>query len=176
MQRILAKREKIILYTAISIIIFSLIFNFLFMPVLTQNNNINKEIGLARNKLIKYSLLLNQKKSIQARYNQFAAQLRGLDRDADTSVSALSELENLAKSVNIRIVELRPQAPKSSALYKELFIELRCEGAIEDYLKFIYSIENSILLLKIKKLQLNAKLNTSNLEGNFLISQLSTPE
>lgn len=88
----------------------------------------------------------------------------------------MSELENLAKSSNIHILDVRPQSQKKASKYKEIMVDLRTEGKMKDYMKFIYDIENSISLLRIRKIQLNAKSNTTVLEGNISISQLSASD
>lgn len=158
------------------VIIFSIGFNYLIAPILTKNENLNREIKINRARLKKYLQLLSQKDYIRNKYNNFFNHLKDSAAKEDTLVSVLSELENLAKASNIRIIDIRPQAPKSMALYKEVLIDLRTEGAMEGYLKFIYNIENSLPPLRIKRLQLNAKPNTSALEGNFSVSQLAVLE
>jgi hypothetical protein len=173
MIKVLTKRERIILYTTIGIIIFALGFNFLIAPLLTKNENLNREIVLSRTKLKKYLRLLSQKDYIEKKYNKFSTPLKGSQEGTDAFVNALSELENLAKAANIRIVDIRPQSAKSLALYKETLIDLRTEGTMEGYLKFIYNLENSLSLLRIKRFQLNAKPNSPTLEGSFSVSQLS---
>lgn len=166
MIKILTRREKIILSLTIGVILFAISFNTLINPVLTRNDTLNKEIELTRTKLSKYLRLLSQKDNIQ--HTLIPGQ------PADRLVNALSELENLAKQANIRIIDLRPQTPKTLALYKEVPIDLRTEGTLEGYLNFIYDLQNSLFLLKIKRFQLNAKPNSQTLEGIFSISQLST--
>jgi hypothetical protein len=173
MQKILNKREKIVLYTTVGIIIFSIAFNLFIEPTLSRNETLNKEINIARLKLNKYLKLLSQKEYIQDKYKKFSASLKLSGSGEDTFVGVLSEIESLAKASNIRILDVRPQSPKILDLYKENLIELRTEGQIEGYLKFIYNIENSLSLLKIRRFQLNAKPNTALLEGSFSISQLS---
>jgi hypothetical protein len=93
----------------------------------------------------------------------------------DSLVAALSELQNLAKNAKIRIIDLRPQqvAKTNKKSGKEITIDMRAEGSMEGYLKFIYDIENSLWVLHIKKFQLLAKNNSSALEGVFTISQVS---
>ncbi len=173
MQKILTKREKKVLYITVGIIIFSVIFNFLIWPVINKNDLLNKEISVSAAKLKKYLRLLAQKDYIRGKYNEFSRYLNE-HKTEDTAVSTLSELGNLAKSANIRIIDMRPQAAKASGQsYKEIEIDLRTEGAMEGYLKFIYTIENSLSLLRIKRFQLNAKPNAQLLEGVFSISQIS---
>lgn len=176
MQKILAKREKIILCITIGVVIFSIVFNFLIAPVIKKAETLNKEINIIRIKLKKYMRLLAHKDYIQEKYNKFTSGLNLSSASKDTTVSSLSVLEALAKDANIRIIDLRPQTIKNLDLYKEIIIDLRAEGTIEGYLKFIYNIDNSLSLLRIKKFQLNAKPNTQALESNFSISQLSLTE
>jgi len=173
MQRILNKREKIILFSAIGIIIFSFGFNIIIEPILTRNENINKEINMTRVKLKKYLQLLSEKEYIQNKFNKFSVSFKHSGSEENPFVNALADIESLAKASNIRIVDIRPQNPKNLELYKEILIDLRTEGDIESYLKFVYNIENSLSLLRIKKIQLNAKPNTQSLEGSLSISQIS---
>ena len=176
MLRMLTKRERAISYVTVGIFIFSIAFNLLIAPILTKNENLNKEINITRIKLKKNMQLLNEREYLRKKYNELSTHLKISDVDAEISANPLSELENLAKASNIRIIDIRPTTSKTPGLYKETVIDLRTEGTMEDYLKFIYNIENAFSILRIKRLQLNAKPNTSTLEGDFSISQISTLE
>lgn len=172
MLRIFSKREKAILYTTIGVLIFALGFNFLIAPILTKNDYLNKEIALARAKLKKYRWLLSQKDHIKSKYDRFSSLIKLDSKQQDSLTATLSELENLAKNANIRIIDLRPQTYKTLDLYREILIDLRAEGTMEGYLNFIYNLENSLSLLRIKRFQFSAKPNVSTLEGNFSISHI----
>ncbi len=175
MLKILNKRERIILYATLGVAIFAVGFNFFIAPILAKNDYLNKEIALARAKLRKYRWLLSQKDYIQGKYNKFSSALKISGEQQDSLTSALSEVENLAKDANIRIIDIRPQTSRGSGLYQEMLIDLRTEGAMEGYLKFIYNLENSLSLLRIKRFQLSAKPNTAALEGSFSISKIISP-
>lgn len=170
MPRLFTKREKTIFYITICVVIFSTGFNFLIIPILKKNDTLNKEINIARGKFKKYTWLLSQKEYLENKYNKFSTHLSGTSIEEDAFVGALSGLENIAKDANIRIIDIRPQVSKSSTPLKEATIDLKTEGTMEGYLKFIYNIENSPLLLKIRRFQLNPKPNSQTLEGNLTIS------
>lgn len=177
MLKVLNERERVSLYVATGVIISALCFNFIIAPIWNRNYILNKDIRISRAKLRKYLRLLSQKESIQNKYDKFSSTLKIYDEAQDTSVAALLELENLAKDANIRILDIRPQARLNNPRDKEIIMDLRTEGLMDNYLKFIYNIENSPSLLRMKRCQLTAKPNTPNLEGIFSISQsLSTPE
>ncbi|MFH1355016.1 MAG: hypothetical protein ABIH19_02585 [Candidatus Omnitrophota bacterium] len=91
----------------------------------------------------------------------------------DAAVGILPELENLAKNSGIRIIDIRPRTPKRGNLFTETLIELKTEADVAGYLKFIYNIENSLLLLKVQEFRLDSKPGTQVLDGNFSISQIS---
>ena len=174
MSMTLSQREKNIFYLTAAILAFALLFNFLAVPFLDKADRIHRQIRLARVKLIKYTALVSKKAYIQARYAKFfpGAQLAG-SQDG-TSVSALTELENLTRDSGIRILDLRPrQAAAAASGYNELPIDLRTEGEIEGYFKFIYNLQSSPSLLKVKSFQLSALPNSNALEGNFSIYQIS---
>lgn len=168
MRKIFTAREKNIFYLTAAVFGFALVFNFLFVPVAARFDRLNQQINLSSAKLEKYSWLLAQKEYLQ----QAGSQEQAL-------ASPLEALEGLAKGAGITIVDLRPGAGAASVSrsgYRESLIDLRTEGAIEGYISFIYNLENSPSLLRVKSFQLSSRSNTAALEGNFTISQFSPAE
>ena len=173
MQRILSKREKVILHLLAATLILGIAYN-LIEPLLTKYQNLNLEIKITEAKLKKYLWLLSSKDNLEDKYKALNVSGEAAKREGDTLVGLLSEIEALAKSSNIRIIDRRPQSQKGKEQEKQ--IDLRAEGTMEDYLKFIYNIESSLLLLNIKRFQLSVKSNSELLDGSFSISQASLIE
>ncbi|MBN1913619.1 MAG: hypothetical protein JW788_04390 [Candidatus Omnitrophica bacterium] len=172
MQKVLSAREKMILMFTAAALALSLIFNSVLMPAFKKHDSLNKEIALVNARLNKYARLLAQKDSLKHQEDKLSAE--GLSfLEKPTIVKTLALLENMAKKSAIHILDIRPQAPRSSGSYQEISVDLKAEATLEDYLKFIYDLENSPLLLKIKKLQLTAKPNKQLLDSSFSISQAS---
>lgn len=172
MQKIFNKKEKLLFVTAISVIVFSLMFNMFLFPILSKDYLLNKEIKITQAKFKRYMHLLDNKDYLQGKYNDFSA---SSSAERNAALAGLTELENIAKSSGVRITDIRPQVQKASSLYQENIIDFRAEGTMEEYTKFIYTIENSPSLLRIKKFQLTARSSTSTLEGSFSVSQVSLP-
>lgn len=177
MQKVLSKREKIILILTVAIVIFSLAFNFLIGPLWDKNDALNREMVSVRLRLKKYLRLLKEKDALQIKYSAVSTQFNVPEAQSEALVGVLAELENIAKNALVRIVDIRPQsAAGSRGPYKEALIDLRTEAGMEGYIKFIYDIENSLSLLKIKRFQLSSQPNNQLLAGIFSISQLSFTE
>jgi len=174
MIKVLNKRERIILFSTIGLIILAVLFNFILVPVLSRNEVLDKEIAVASVRLKKYKSLISKKESIREIYEKFCADAKTMEQGEPTSANVLSELENLAQVSGIKIIDIRPQpSAKSGELYQELQIDFRTEGTMPDYVKFIYNLEISPLLLRVKGFQLSAKNNATALEGSFSVSQLA---
>jgi len=173
MLKILNRREWVILYIALGVVIFAFGLGNIVEPVLTKNTALDREIKQSSLKLKKYQSLLSQKDFLQKEYAKIST---GADLPLENegfSTGILTEIENLAKISNISIIDIRPETQGNLPSHKENLIELRLIGDMDSCLKFIYSIENSVYLLQVKKFQINAKPNSSDLEGSFLISQLN---
>ncbi|MEW6101844.1 MAG: hypothetical protein AB1481_06065 [Candidatus Omnitrophota bacterium] len=175
MLKILSKRERVIVTLTITVLALSVVFNLFILPALNKSQALNREIRVVKSRLIRYKMLISQKDRIQAGFANYKKLPLSAERkeNEDPLVIALSELEAIASDAGVRIIDLRPQIPLNSFRNKDIIIDLRSEASIKDYLKFIYNLETSIALLKIQKFQLNAKPNTSLLEGTFSINKLS---
>jgi hypothetical protein len=167
--RILSSREKTVIALTLTVTLGSLLYNFLIGPLLDKNKQLDTEINFVRSKLVKYRRLLKQQDGIRQVYDKYASDLKLADVGQDALVSILSELEAFAQSGPIRILDIRPQNTPQKAVQ----VDLRTEGTIEGYCKFMYDIENSSLILRIKRLQLTVKPNSDLLEGSFSIIQVS---
>jgi len=170
-KKLLTKRENIIFKITLGVVVISVFFVFSVAPVLRKAETLDKEISLTRMKLIKYTRLLGRAGDIRDKSVPDAGLVvEGKDR----LLSALSIIEKLAKESNISILDLRPQNQKEGSrnIDNEIVVDIRTEGKIEEYAKFLYEVENSLFLLRVKKLQLDIKPASQTLEGNFTIAQL----
>lgn len=172
LKRILSKREKLILYICIGVVVFGITFRFILHPVILKYSSLNQDIRISRSRLVKYRQILRQKDDIRNKYSRFDLNLSLSEQPQDTYVAVLSEIEHLSKTSGIRIIDVRPQ-DRIASPKKEIIIDLRIEGTLEGYMRFIYDVENSLLLLRIRRLQLSVKPASLALEGSFSVYQFS---
>ncbi|MDD5195110.1 MAG: hypothetical protein PHQ96_05510 [Candidatus Omnitrophica bacterium] len=175
MHHFITKREKLLLNSTMGVIIFGLAFHFIINPIFSENDNLNKELTVTRTKLKKYLWLISHKDVITENYKTFTSAYKNSEAH-QPQVTALTEIEDMAKGAGIRIIDIRPQISTSGPSQEEIFVEIRTEGDMDGYLKFLYDVEDSLSLVKIKKFQLTAKPNTQSLEGSFSLSRPFTLE
>lgn len=177
MIKVLSKREKIFFYTTVGVILFAVIFNIFIAPAINKNDALNSQIRLNRDRLEKYTWLIANKEFIQKKYAKFAPLDETSKEEGTGTVATLADLEKLAINSGVKIVDIRPrQEARGAGSYKENTIELRAEGSLENYMKFIYNLENSLVLLRIKRFQISSRPNSAILDGNFLVAQLANSD
>lgn len=169
MPGLMTKRERMLIYITAAVVVCGVLLNILILPVLKKYELLNKETNIIRTRLVRYTQLLSQRENIEKEYESFLSNIKFSDRQQDALVTVLSELEDLAKAANIRIIDVRPQSQQAETAYKEILVDLKTQGDMQGYMKFIYDVENSLLLLRIKRFRLSSKPNMRTLEGNFSI-------
>lgn len=172
-KKILNRREKIILCINAAVIISAVFAKLIIYPLSVKYGVLNQDIRISRARLMKYTQILSRKNDLQNRCAGFFGDFKPLRSSDDAYIEILSALENIAKLSNIRITDIRPQHKPDQTVKKEVIVDIKTEGLLENHIKFIYEIEASLWLLRIKRIQLSVKSNTDKLEGSFTIYQLS---
>lgn len=175
-QKLFTKRERLAVSITAGLGAVSVVFFFLIEPLLKKSGLLNDKIAITRLRLNRYMQLLVRKAAITSKYDRFNFDVNASESDKGRFVAALSTVESYAKTANIRIIDIRPQNVKPRDSNKEIIIDLRTEGDIEGYMKFMHTVENSLSLLRITNCQLDAKPEGQLLDGSFSLSQLSGTE
>lgn len=172
--RILTTREKMVFFITAGVVLMSAGYRFFLWSFITRNTELDRQIASTTATFKKYLIFVSMKEQIETKFRDKFVSMTTPQGGTDSQITGLSELESLAKAAQIQIVDIRPHSSSEShALYRESFTEVRMEGPAEGFWEFIYNIEHSPSLLRIKKFQLTAKSNTALLEGTLTISQIS---
>ena len=170
------KIKKILYGSAAAIAIAACAAAFL-IPSYREYAGLKQGIREGKLKLKKYRRLISQENILKLKASSVHS---GIDLEGSNSGSLtvlLQELESAARNSGVKLTEIKPQANFGRGVTKDLRIELGLAGSLESCLKFIYDIDNSLLLLKIKKLSLDSKPNTDDLQAQIIISQpLALPQ
>lgn len=170
----LTKREKIVFWITIAIIVVSLFYNFVLVFYLRKADSLDKEIHKLELNLEKAKRLLTKKNNIEKEFKNIK-----IDGTTDAFLgeqqvaNILLELENIASASGVHISEIKPQSLKRSEYSSEIAIDIRFEGDIKNISQFIYAIQQSKELLKIEKLQINTAGDSLLLEGYLEIRKIS---
>lgn len=170
----ISKREKMFFAMTISIITISIFYGFVIEPFFKAYIRLSREINIKQTRLAKNLKLMNEKDIVSNEFKRHSQQLKEKGSDEEEMASVLSEIEIIGKNVGFYLSNVKPQKIKDMDFYKIMFVEIKFQADIQTFSKFIYEIQNSPLLLKVSRLQLNSKGGDSSfLEGTIQISKIS---
>ncbi|MDB4349334.1 type 4a pilus biogenesis protein PilO [Omnitrophica bacterium] len=170
-----SKRERILVSATIAITLATISYGFIIEPVIATYSKINRQIRSNTLKLEKGYRLLRRANEIKAEYRKYADLVKPLPSDEEEIAAMLKAIEAIARGNNIYITNIRPQPARENEYYKEFIFELTAEAGVERLGKFIYDIQSSGNLLRVRKLTLNSSSKERSLKAVMEISKSSIP-
>lgn len=170
----MSKRERYIALAAVSFVFAAVIYNFVIDRIVRQWQSLNDRMGLRTSALKKDIALLASRKTLEANYAKFSKYIRSGNSEEESAAETLAYLENLSRSDLCLILNIKPIGSRDLVSYKEMLIDLSCEGSIGQLTKFLYDIENTKdAILKVRHFVLTSKAGQDGaLKGSFLISKI----
>lgn len=167
------KRERNLCYLTIFLIIIWIAYGFVIRPIRVKWKELNEKIELTGLKLEKNQMMIDRKEAIQREYERYALPVRMTSSEEEEMAKFLTEIESLANSSSVYIIDIKPRPIKKIKFYKKYIVELNAEGDITQISKFIYDIQNSHQLLKIDAFSLGIKgVGTNFLKCHILVSKI----
>lgn len=167
----LAKRERLILYVCIFLILITILDRFVFKPLADRLFKLHQEIQVMEAKLIKGLRAERQRDVILKEYKNYETYLKIKGSDEEIVSELLREIEKLARESNVSLSDIKPRSTNKRAMFKEYTIEVRTDASLKDVVNFLYRLNSSILLLQVDKLVLNlAEEQGDILKVNMVIS------
>ncbi|RKY28258.1 MAG: hypothetical protein DRP61_02140 [Candidatus Omnitrophota bacterium] len=172
----LSKRERLIFYLTIFFVFLFLVDKLVIEPLLSKMKTQEEEIKEKRMLIKKDLHILSIKDRIleeSKKYEKFFSKTKSLDEEVTL---ILKEIESLANKSSVYLIFIRPGEVREEGSFKELLINLNCEGEMSQIVDFLYSIENSPKLLTIERYVISPKSEGSSLaQCRMIISKIVIP-
>lgn len=173
----LSKRERKWLYLGIIIIFCIISYIFIAEPIWDDWQKLNEEIYTKERRLLKNLKMLAQEEEISDLYNEYAKNIKMKGSAEEETAEILKEIENIARANSTYITDIKPHGKaKEMDFYKEYYVELEVEADMPSLAKFIYDLQSSKQILKVRHLNLNAKAGGGNmLKGYMIVTKILIP-
>lgn len=168
----LSWREKLLFYLTIAIIAFSLIFNFLIIPLGKKWSQLNREILAKEMKLRKNIKFLKQERAVKKIYLKYYDYSKREGSDEGEMTSLLDRVEKVASMAGIHIANIRPRPIKNFSFYKKYTLEMNCEATLLQFIEFIYNLQKTPRLIRVERLKITSQEKKSLLRAQMFISKL----
>lgn len=167
-------REKRLVVITLALASLSIGYIFILEPFYKKYVGLNQEIQMKQIRLAKSLRLVREKDAITREYKKYSRLLITSGSQEEEMAAVLGEIENTGKTAGIYLNDVKPQRVKDMDFYRELVVEIKFQATMQTLAQFIYNLENSASLLKVKRLQINIKGGGSaSIEGNLQISKIA---
>ncbi|MDP2942427.1 MAG: type 4a pilus biogenesis protein PilO [Candidatus Omnitrophota bacterium] len=172
----LKKRERNLFCITAVLIIFWIVQGFVVKPIFTKWKQLDEKISADALKLERNLEMIKRKDAIKSDYEKYASAVKMAGSEEEEMAKFLTEIEALATSSSIRVIDIKPRPARKIRFYKNYLVELEAEGDINQVSKFIYDIQNSPQMLRVDKLSLGIKgAGTNLLKCRILVSKILIP-
>jgi len=152
------KREKIIFFVVLGIIVLFLMDKIVFSNFRKKMKELNKRIKVQETAIRKGLSIKKSKDRIIQEYKDYAKFLITDTQGQDIIARFLKEMEKITQDAGLSVVNLAPEEKLiETPEYKEFRANLRLEGNMEQLINFLKKVQDSALLIKLVKLNLISK-------------------
>lgn len=169
----ISKREKTLLFISVGVAAAAVFYNVIVEPLVIKWKTVNGQIEAKIILLSKNKGLLSRYKTLEEEYINYPVLLKSGRNEEEELAGALGEIEGISKKTACFIINIKPKASKKFGNYKEISFDVTTEGSIDEISRFMYEIETSEKILRIRQFTITSKSGTSkNLKASFLISKI----
>lgn len=169
-----SSREKRLFVITLSIAGLGMFYAFIVEPLYKKNEALNQEIHEKQLRLAKNLQLVREKDAITQEFQKYSKLLTTSTSQEEEMAVVLSEIEKTGNAAGVYLSDVKPQRVREMDFYRELLVEIKFQATTPALAQFIYNLQNSAQLLKVKRLQINVKGGeSSQIEGTIQISKLA---
>lgn len=171
-----SKREKTVLYISIIAILLALLDRAVLHPIIQKMKLFEEEIRMTEYEMSKNIKILQQRQRIENEEKKYASYVSGDLSEEEETAALLKAIENMARSTNVYLVDLKPMGVQVEGIVKKFMINVRCEANMEEIVSFMYLIESADVLMQIGALSMSplSRKTTVN-RCEFLIYKIIVP-
>ncbi len=151
-----SKRERSLTIATITIVATVVSYGFVVEPLISSWSRLNRRIGSMSLKLERNYKLLGRGEIIEERYKRYSRYVKPLSSEEEEVASMLKEIEAMARADSVHINNIRPHPARDRGFYEDFIFEVIADADISSLVKFIYDLQNSGNLLRVKKFTLSA--------------------
>jgi len=172
----LSKKEKALFYGAVVFVSLVLLDKVVVVPSVSKMRSQEEEIR-EKKLIIKNDLrILAIKDRIEEERKKYESYFSKAGSLEEERTALLKEIENLANENAVYVIYVRPGEMVTEGPFRNLLVNLNCEGEMPQIVSFLHSIESSTKLLTIDKYLISPKSEGSSVaQCRITVSKILLP-
>lgn len=148
----------------------------LYLPLHEKRESIRARILKTQKVLTQQRRAVQKAKIEDARFEDLLKNFRQVDSDEKVMSAVLSEIEEVANGIGMRIADMKPRKTRSTDFYNQFSVSLALDGPLEDVMRFLYQLESPPHLFYVEEMLLS-KISPrgAELRCQLVLSRLMIP-
>ena len=169
----LSAKEKIGLGVGLAVVSLAMLDRMVIGPLNAKFHKLNQEIRIVELDLCRDLRNLDEKAAITKEFQNYARYMGQVGSDEEEMAGFLREIENLAQKSAIRMLDVKPQMPRSQDLPKQYAVEVEAEGDMPAIVMFLHQLDTSNSLLRSEKIILKlVQKDKSSLRASIRVTKI----
>lgn len=169
-------KERAGLFIAAAFIAVVLIDRVIVAPICSRLSRLDSENRTVEKQLSAHLRNIKAKEAVPEEYKKYMKGIKKTGSDEEEVAKMLSEIEELARSSNVALADMKPQPPRAMSSYREYTIDIDGEGDEEGIMKFLYKLNASGQLLRAEKIRLYLKeKNSTVVKSSVSVTKIVMP-
>ena len=177
MNKRLTVRERNILMICGILCCFYVFLLMVMKPFQEKLDSIDESIALKEKQLIKNLRVIGRAGALDQKNKDFLSQFKQTGTNEQVMSSILSEIDAVAGSLQMRILDLKPQAVVKSGYNSQFPVNLTIESEFTDIIEFIYLLQNPPHFFDVQEVHFekNPNFNSAAIKTGLILSKTLIP-
>jgi Tfp pilus assembly protein PilO len=148
----------------------------LYLPFYEKGELIKARILKKQKELTQQRRAVQKVKMGDSRIEELLKDFRQVDSDEKVMSAVLSEIEEVANGIGMRIADMKPRRTRATDFYNQFSVSLALDGPLADIMRFLYQLENPPHLFYVEEMSLS-KISPrgAELRCQLVLSRLMIP-
>ena len=159
MNKNFTEREKNIFVLMVFCIFLFIVYRVVIAPINEKNAFLDEELDTKINIFNKNLKIINEENNLNEEYEIFYEAFSQKKANEKVMAEILSDIENVASSLNLNIADLKPNIVKKEGIFNQFSISLTINSNFIDIIHFVSVLQSKPYFLNVEEIRLNKKLN-----------------
>ena len=172
-----SKREQIIFFICIGLTVIYTGHHLLLKPLRSKITKVEKQIEVQEKKLKKHTASIGDAVGIEKEYATYLQHFKQAKSNEQIMSSLLSEIEDTAGELTLRISDLKPKPVKTEANFNRFSVSMTLESNFVDIVHFIYKLQDSPHLFAVDEVRFDkgSRAEAAQVKTQMVLSKTLIP-
>ncbi len=173
-----SRREQKIVYFFLATVLIAVVFTWCIKPLNSKLKNIKQKKHVLQRKITKKTRAMRQSKSVDKNYEKYINDLRQQGTNEEVMSKIVSEIEEVAGDISLRISELKPMRVKKSDFINQFSVSLTIDSNFEEVIEFIHILQSKPHLFNVEELKFNkgSRAKVKSIKSRLVLGKMFIPK